>query len=72
MIATRKTRVSQSTPLKVDDLITLVYDGVSALILNLMQSGLKKSGKLLIDCIHTRDADKDGFLTYSEFEDLLM
>ena len=36
MIATRKTRVSQSTPLKVDDLIALVYDGVSALILNLM------------------------------------
>ena len=26
----------------------------------------------MIDCIHTRDADKDGFLTYSEFEDLLM
>ena len=38
----------------------------------LMQTGLKKSRKYLIDVIAARDADKDGYLQYSEFEDMLL
>lgn len=36
-----------------------------------MQRGLKHSRKHLVDLLEARDADKDGYLTYNEVENLL-
>ena len=38
----------------------------------MMQSGLKKSRRYLVDLIAAKDTDRDGYLEYEQFEDLLL
>lgn len=37
-----------------------------------MQRGLKNSRRFLIDLLAARDANQDGYLEYTEFEDMLL
>ena len=37
-----------------------------------MQTGLKKSRKFLVDLLSARDQNRDGYLEYQEFEDMLL
>ena len=57
---------------QIDELVDRVYSGVKAVMIHLMQSGLKKSRKFLVDLIAARDTDRDGYLEYQEFEDMLL
>mmetsp|Transcript_16833 Transcript_16833/g.22691 ORF Transcript_16833/g.22691 Transcript_16833/m.22691 type:complete len:128 (+) Transcript_16833:1190-1573(+) len=38
----------------------------------MMQSGLKKSRRSLADLVAARDVDRDGYLEYQQFEDMLL
>ena len=38
----------------------------------MMQTGLKKSRKFLVDLLAARDTNRDGYLEYQEFEDMLL
>ena len=38
----------------------------------MMQNGLKRSRKFLVDLLATRDTNRDGYLEYQEFEDMLL
>ena len=58
--------------MQVDDLCALIYNGVKAIMVSMMQNGLKKSRRLLVDLLAERDSNKDGFLEYQEFEDMLL
>jgi len=64
--------VSASALAKVDELIDLVFSGVKAVMISMMQDGLKKSRRFLVDLIAARDTDRDGYLQYREFEDMLL
>ena len=69
---TKQPRITSSAVLQVDDLCALIYEGVKAIMVSMMQNGLKKSRRLLVDLIAERDTNKDGFLEYQEFEDMLL
>lgn len=69
---TKQARVSSTAVLQIEDLVNQVYDGVKAVMINMMQIGLKKSRKFLVDLLAARDTNRDGFLEYQEFEDMLL
>ena len=62
LTVTKQLRITSSAVLQVDDLCALIYDGVKAIMVSMMQNGLKKSRRLLVDLIVERDTNKDGFL----------
>ena len=41
-------------------------------MISMMQNGLKRSRKFLVDLLATRDTNRDGYLEYQEFEDMLL
>lgn len=66
------TRISSSATIKIEDLVSKVYEAVKAVMIHMMQDGLKKSRKFLGDLIAARDSNHDGYLEYQEFEDMLL
>ena len=48
-----------------------IYSGVQAVMISTMQGKLKRSRKYLVDLLTTRDANRDGFLEYAEFAEML-
>ena len=69
---TKQARVSSSAILEIDELIKQIYDAVKAVMIHMMQTGLKKSRKFLVDLLAARDQNRDGYLEYQEFEDMLL
>ena len=69
---TKQARVSSTAVIQLDELVKQVYNGVKAVMINMMQIGLKKSRKFLVDLLAARDTNRDGFLEYQEFEDMLL
>ena len=72
MDLTKQTRISSSAVADIEQLVAIVYEGVKAVLINMMQSGLKKSRRYLVDLIAAKDTDRDGYLEYEQFEDLLL
>lgn len=52
--------------------IDLLFEAVKAVVIERIREALKRSGKYLIDLLVKHDADKDGLLSYMEFENLLL
>ena len=69
---TKQERASSNTTVPVDDLVVLIYEGVKAVMIDMMQRGLKKSRRALADIVRERDTNRDGYLEYQEFEDMLL
>ena len=69
---TKQAKVSSSAILQIDELIKQIYDAVKAVMIHMMQTGLKKSRKFLVDLLAARDQNRDGYLEYQEFEDMLL
>ena len=65
-------RISSTATIKIEDLVSKVYEAVKAVMIHMMQDGLKKSRRFLVDLIAARDTNHDGYLEYQEFEDMLM
>ena len=42
------------------------------MVIHMMQSKLKTSRKFLADLVATHDANRDGYIEYQEFEDMLL
>ncbi len=72
MDLTKQTRISSSAVANIQELVAIVYEGVKAVLIHMMQSGLKKSRRYLVDLIAAKDTDRDGYLEYEQFEDLLL
>lgn len=53
-------------------LVELAFEAVKAVIVEKIREQLKRSGSYLVDLLVKHDKDKDGFLNYGEFENLLM
>lgn len=61
---TKQARVSSTAVASVDELVQLVYSGVKAVMIDMMQRGLKKSRRTLNELVAARDIDRDGYLEY--------
>lgn len=72
MTFTGLTRISTTATIKIEDLVSKVYVAVKAVMIHMMQDGLKKSRQFLGDLISKRDTNHDGYLEYQEFEDMLL
>ena len=64
MMLTKQARVSSTASASVDELVALVYQGVKAVMIDMMQRGLKKSRRTLNELVAARDVDRDGYLEY--------
>ena len=53
-------------------LVDQLFEAVKAVVIEKIREQLKRSSKYLVDMLVKHDADKDGFLTYTEFENLLL
>jgi hypothetical protein len=53
-------------------LVDQLYEAVKAVVIEKIREQLKRSGKFLVDMLVKHDKDKDGFLTYTELENLLL
>lgn len=65
-------KLATGVQLQVTKLVDQLYEAVKAVIIEKIREQLKRSGKYLVDLLVKHDADKDGFLTYREFENLLL
>ena len=62
MDLTKQTRISSTAVANIEELVAIVYEGLKAVLINMMQSGLKKSRRYLVDLIAAKDTDRDGYL----------
>ena len=72
LVGKTDTRSAQRDVLPVDKLMDAIYDAVKAVMIYMMERGLKNSRRFIVDMLAARDTDKDGFLEYQQFEDMLV
>ena len=72
LVGKTDTRSAQRDVLPVDKLMNAIYDAVKAVMIYMMERGLKNSRRFIVDMLAARDTDKDGFLEYQQFEDMLV
>ena len=72
LMLTKQARVSATAVVSIEEFVAEVYKGVKAVVIHMMQSQLKKSRKFLADLVAQRDINRDGYLEYQEFEDMLL
>lgn len=72
LIVTKKAQVTASATISVEELVNAIYYAAKAVMINMMQRGLRNSRRFLIDLLAARDANQDGYLEYQEFEDMLL
>lgn len=65
-------KIGTGQQMQVTKLIEQLFDAVKAVVIERIREQLKRSGKYLVDLLVKHDTDKDGLLTYMEFENLLL
>jgi len=61
---TKQAAITSKAVINTNELIGAIYYAVKAVMIFMMQRGLKNSRRFLIDLLAARDADRDGCLEY--------
>ena len=69
---TLERRIVNTSTISWDAFSNALYRAVSAQLIEKIKAGIKHSGSFIIDVLSTHDRNKDGYLTYAEFDNAML
>lgn len=64
LIESHEPAIKATSSIKVEELVDSVYYATKAVMIHMMQRGLRNSRRFLIDILAARDTNQDGYLEY--------